>query len=62
MFSKVPILAVRKEGLREEAHKDENGYIRFVNDCDPDRYPDVLPGEPPTARAVNCRHSHSIGP
>jgi hypothetical protein len=42
VFSKVAILAARERGLREEAHSHENAYIRFVNDCDPDRYLDVL--------------------
>ncbi|OXU37308.1 hypothetical protein CP904_00645 [Enterobacter cloacae] len=53
MFSKVAILAARERGLREEAHTDENGYIHFVNDCDPDRYLDVLFNETPDAFAVN---------
>ncbi|MNW05472.1 hypothetical protein D3C71_2017230 [compost metagenome] len=53
MFSKEAILAVTKRGLREEGHTDENGYIRFVNDCDPDRYLDVLLNDTPEARAVN---------
>ncbi|RAU31736.1 hypothetical protein DBY73_018695 [Enterobacter sp. RIT418] len=62
MFSKEAILAAREKGLREEAHTDENAYIRFVNDCDPDRYLDVLRNDTPAARAVNCRHAHSSGP
>ena len=53
MFSKEAILAATEKGLREEAHTDENGYIRFVNDCDPDRYLDVLFNETPEASAVN---------
>jgi hypothetical protein len=62
VFSKVSILAAQAKGLREEAHTDENGYIRFVNDCDPDRYLNVLFNETPAALAVSCRHSHSTGP
>jgi len=62
VFSKEAILAARKRGLREEAHTDENAYIRFVNDCDPDRYPDVLRNDTPEACAVNFRQTHSSGP
>ena len=29
-------------GLRESSHSNGNGYSRFVNECDPDRYLDVL--------------------
>ncbi|BCP70971.1 hypothetical protein EAI6_20840 [Enterobacter asburiae] len=53
MFSKVAILAARERGLREEAHTHENAYIRFVNDCDPDRYLDVFLNDTPEACAVN---------
>jgi hypothetical protein len=62
VLSKVAILAATREGLREEGHTDGNGYIRFVNDCDPDRYLNVLEMDTPAARAVNCRHNHSTGP
>jgi hypothetical protein len=53
VFSKEAILAVTRRGLREEAHTDENVYIRFVNDCDPDRYLDVFLNDTPEACAVN---------
>ncbi|RAY74048.1 hypothetical protein DP185_00155 [Enterobacter hormaechei] len=62
MFSKVAILAARERRLREEAHTDENAYIRFVNDCDLDRYLDVLRNDVPDVRAVSWRHAHSSGP
>ena len=62
LFSKEAILSVGEISLREWHHTNGNGYIRFVNDCDPDRYLDVRGNDVPAARAVNCRHNHSIGP
>ncbi|PIK82328.1 hypothetical protein CFY86_19230 [Raoultella ornithinolytica] len=53
MFSKVAILAATCCTLRERCHKPGNGYIRFVNDCDRDRYLDVFFSDVPDARRVN---------
>ncbi|AXX02739.1 hypothetical protein C5952_22025 [Cronobacter sakazakii] len=62
MLSQVAILAVRLNALREAHHSAGNGYIRFVNDCDPDRYLDDTDCGAPAARRVRRRHSHSSGP
>ncbi|AVR06089.1 hypothetical protein A8H26_21750 [Pluralibacter gergoviae] len=59
---KCAILAAVDGELREESHRDGNGYITYINDCDRDRYLDVLTLELPAARRVSWRHSHSAGP
>ncbi|KXQ33852.1 hypothetical protein AUP88_13605 [Escherichia coli] len=47
------ILSALNTGLRESSHSNGNGYSRFVNECDPDRYLDVLGIAGPAARKVN---------
>ncbi|TGB60917.1 hypothetical protein CRU79_11150 [Escherichia sp. E4385] len=47
------ILSALNTGLRESSHSNGNGYSRFVNECDPDRYLDVLDNAGPAARKVN---------
>ena len=47
------ILSARGTGLRESCHRNENGYIHFVNEYDPDRYLDVRGNDVPEARRVN---------
>lgn len=47
------ILSALNTGLRESSHSNGNGYSRFVNECDPDRYLDVLDIAGPAARKVN---------
>ncbi|PUX29072.1 hypothetical protein BS412_21110 [Cronobacter turicensis] len=62
MLSQVAILAVRPYALREAHHSAGNGYMRFVNDCDPDRYLDDAVCGAPAAMRVTRRHTHSSGP
>ena len=47
------ILSALNTGLRESSHSNGNGYSRFVNECDPDRYLDVRGNDVPAARMVN---------
>ncbi|EEW3329136.1 hypothetical protein EAN55_13205 [Escherichia albertii] len=47
------ILSALNSGLRESSHSNGNGYSHFVNECDPDRYLDVLDNAGPAARKVN---------
>ncbi|PSY67145.1 hypothetical protein C7B16_05790 [Escherichia sp. 20412-1] len=47
------ILSALNTGLRESSHSNGNGYNHFVNECDPDRYLDVLDNADPAARKVN---------
>ncbi|EGT5661433.1 hypothetical protein AGJ34_04280 [Cronobacter dublinensis subsp. dublinensis] len=62
MLSQEAILAACRHALREAHHSAGNGYMRFVNDCDPDRYLDDADCGAPAARRVRRRHSHSSGP
>ncbi|PPQ53493.1 hypothetical protein C4623_02155 [Escherichia albertii] len=47
------ILSALNSGLRESSHSNGNGYSHFVNECDPDRYLDVLDNAGPAAHKVN---------
>ncbi|PFF97525.1 hypothetical protein CRH02_01445 [Escherichia albertii] len=47
------ILSALNSGLRESSHSNGNGYSHFVNECDQDRYLDVLDNAGPAARKVN---------